>query len=230
VAVLEINSPLVEFHLSFIAVVDGEAAPLKIAELVQKIYSLKKFVIVGKEFKRSIASILKSAVSFDSALEIFGITEVLLGDENIELLCSLIAQNKSLTELSLKKCGISKNALSSLTDALKKNDTLVKLTLDEGSWRYPLEDVTCFIDVLKSENNSLQLLEMHIADADEFVRLIDQNANIKLVEFNDKICTRILENRKVFKHEARLALIRRMCNLDRVENNTLWLILEMAAL
>jgi hypothetical protein len=114
-----------------------------------------------------------------------------------------------------------------LLDALSKNESLVSLTL-ECFHGYPLEVAQSFIDLLTNGKTSLQMLKIRVPP--EFVHLIEKNAEIKLVELNGETCPRILENRKQFKQEARLAVIRRMSILDGVEKNAFWLIFEMSAL
>jgi hypothetical protein len=226
---LEINSPLVELFLEFSKVFEAESVQMKIVELIRRTSSLRKVVLVSRDLTSEIGNLLKEAISLNSTLEMLGISEVILGDDGIESLCSLIVENSSLTELGVVSCDISKDGLSSIAEALKKNKTLVKLTL-EDVLKYSLEDVLCFIDTLKSDSSSLEMLNMCVEDGDDFVRLIEETPEIKLVEFNGEVCSHIVHNRKIFKQEARLTLIRRMANLDGVEKNTLWLIFEMSSL
>jgi hypothetical protein len=228
---LDIRCPLVEFVLHFRHISQVETVQRQLADLIQRSSSLRKLDIVGSEFTKELALLLKEVLLIDHSLEMLTIWDVALGEDGIAAISSLIAHNCNLTEIALISCGITQTGLSSIANALKTNFNLVQLTLQEESYKFRTDEASCFIDVLSSSNSSLQILNLFIVEDDgEFLRLMDESSTINLVEFNGLSHSRILDCRKALQRQARLSLLRRIYCLQGLETENIWLISEMAGL
>jgi hypothetical protein len=223
---------LVELRLSFISHADeGQVLEDTLIRFLQKNKYLK--LLQTDFFTLSFAKSLKEICLDQGILECLIIEEGFLDNCVVEVLARALSENCSLTELRLLDIEMLSQGFSHIGDSLRVNCNLE--TLELCAIGQDSDDPCHILEAVCESNKRLTSLALSYLPKVVDLTILDQGEHqlleVDIFEPPKKFwCPKLEDNRKRFKEESRMMLIKRTFEFDHLDANVYAMMFAMAGI